>query len=463
MKLVSLDLASPLAHAPFRRLFAARTLALVGSGLTTIALSLLAYDLVGERAGVVLGSALALKMIAYVGVAPVVGGFADRLPRRALLVALDLLRAALVLAFVRVSDATEIYLLIFLLSACSAGFTPVYQAAIPDLLQDAAEYTKGLVLSRVSYDLEGLLSPALSTLALLVVGYPVFFALNGLAFVASALLVGTTPLPTPQRSQRPASLRYNLTFGLRAYLATPRLRGLLALCTAVSMAGAMIVVNTVVIVRERLGGSQIDVALAFAACGAGSLLAALATPALLRRISLRSNMFGGAALLPFALLAGAFAGGQTGLMAAWLVVGVGMSLVQTATGRVVEASCSPADRSALFSAHFSLSHAAWLVAYPLAGWIGAAAGLGAAFAVTSVSALLAGAGAVCLWPRHDPEDLWHVHDELEHSHVHDSDDHHDHVHDGTEAPEPHSHPHRHRALKHAHRFTIDAHHREWPY
>ena len=176
MKLALPGIFSPLAHAPFRRLFAARTTALVGSGLTTIALSLLAYDLVGGQAGFVLGSALALKMIAYVTVAPIVGGFADRLPRRALLVALDLARAVLVLAFVGASTASEIYLLIFLLSTCSAGFTPIYQAAVPELLRDSAEYTKGLALSRISYDLEGLLSPSLSTLALLVVGYPVFFA-----------------------------------------------------------------------------------------------------------------------------------------------------------------------------------------------------------------------------------------------------------------------------------------------
>ena len=75
MKLAVPDLFSPLSHAPFRRLFGARTLALVGSGLTTIALSLLAYDLVDERAGVVLGGALALKMIAYVTIAPVVARF----------------------------------------------------------------------------------------------------------------------------------------------------------------------------------------------------------------------------------------------------------------------------------------------------------------------------------------------------------------------------------------------------
>ena len=295
---------SPLYEAPFRRLFEAHTLALLGSGFTTVALSLLAYDLEGGEAGLLLGSALGLKMLAYVVLAPIAGGLVDRIPRRGLLVALDLIRAGLVLAFVGVSSSSEIYLLIFLINACTAGFTPIYQATIPDLLKDGAEYTKGLILSRISYDLEGLLSPALSTLALLFIGYPAFFVLNSIAFVISAILIGGTPLPDPTRRDRPDSIRYNLTFGLRAYLATPRLRGLLSLHAAVSMAGAMLIVNTVVIVRGPLQGSNADVALVFASSGAGSLLAALAMPTLLKRGSLRSIVLMGSALLPAALAAG---------------------------------------------------------------------------------------------------------------------------------------------------------------
>ncbi len=68
----------------------------VGTDLTTIALALLAYDLAGGDAGRVLGIALACKMIAYVGIAPVVGGYAQRLPRKTLLVILDVLRAEFV-------------------------------------------------------------------------------------------------------------------------------------------------------------------------------------------------------------------------------------------------------------------------------------------------------------------------------------------------------------------------------
>ena len=81
----------------YRHLFAAQVIALVGTGLLTVALGLLAFQLAGERAGAVLGTALAIKMIAYVTVAPMVGGFADRLPRRAFLVAMDLVRAAIAL------------------------------------------------------------------------------------------------------------------------------------------------------------------------------------------------------------------------------------------------------------------------------------------------------------------------------------------------------------------------------
>jgi len=52
-----------LKHRTYRRLFVAQVIALVGTGLMTVALGLLAYDLAGERAGVVLGTALAIKMI----------------------------------------------------------------------------------------------------------------------------------------------------------------------------------------------------------------------------------------------------------------------------------------------------------------------------------------------------------------------------------------------------------------
>ena len=85
----------------YRHLLAAQVIALIGTGLMTVALGLLAYDLAGADAGAVLGTALAIKMVAYVGIAPVAHAFASRLPRRSLLVVLELVRAAMALSLPR--------------------------------------------------------------------------------------------------------------------------------------------------------------------------------------------------------------------------------------------------------------------------------------------------------------------------------------------------------------------------
>eukprot|EP01038_Epipyxis_sp_PR26KG_P001456 gene1456-2044_t len=74
-----------LANRTYRHLFLAQVIALVGTGLATVALGLLAFDLAGAQAGAVLGTALAIKMTAYIGVAPIAAAFAERLPRRAML------------------------------------------------------------------------------------------------------------------------------------------------------------------------------------------------------------------------------------------------------------------------------------------------------------------------------------------------------------------------------------------
>ena len=58
-----------LANRTYRHLFLAQLIALVGTGLATVALGLLAYEIAGGSAGAVLGTALAIKMAAYIGVA----------------------------------------------------------------------------------------------------------------------------------------------------------------------------------------------------------------------------------------------------------------------------------------------------------------------------------------------------------------------------------------------------------
>ena len=453
---------SPLANRAYRRLFTAQVIALMGTGLSSIALALLAYDLAGGEAGVVLGTALALKMVAYVGIAPLVGGFAHRLPRKGLLIALDLMRAAFVACLPLVTEIWQIYLLIFLLNACSAGFTPTFQATIPDLLPDEAQYTRALSLSRLAYDLENLLSPSLAALALLFLSYDSLFAANALAFLVSALLVLSVALPRPRPLGRAGGIWDNLSFGIRAYLATPRLRGLLALSLAVAAAGAMVIVNTVVYVRDHLGGSQSDMALAFAAFGAGSVAVALLLPRLLDRLPDRPFMLGGGALLATGLILGLTEPGMTMLLPVWFLLGLGSSFIQTPAGRLLQRSCHDSDRPALYSAQFALSHACWLIAYPLAGWLSAGLGLSAAFAGLALLVLGSTVAGAVLWPAGDAIELEHTHEAMHHAHLHVHEEHHQHEHEGCEGAEPHAHPHSHDPVTHRHRYVIDYHHRQWP-
>lgn len=453
---------SPLADHTYRRLFAAQVIALIGTGLSTVALALLAHDLAGGDAGGVLGTALALKMVAYVGIAPIVGGFAHRLPRRRLLIALDVARAGFVVCLPFVTEIWQIYLLIFLLNACSAGFTPTFQATIPDVLPDERQYTRALSLSRLAYDLENLLSPVLAAATLLFMSYDALFNVNAVAFMASALLVFSVTLPSPQPQEHRTGMWHNLTFGVQAYFRTPRLRGLLALSLAVAAAGAMVIVNTVVFVRDRFDGTESETALAFAAAGGGSMVAALVLPRLLDKQPDRPFMLSGGVLLGCGLVLGFAVSDFPALLMVWFVLGVGSSLVQTPAGRLLRCSAHEGDRPAIYAAQFALSHACWLIAYPLAGWLGTAVGLSVAFAVLAGIALASTAVALVLWPAPDPSELEHIHRAVKHEHLHVHDEHHQHAHEGWEGSEPHRHPHRHTPLRHKHPYIIDLHHPVWP-
>ena len=421
----------------FRHLFAAQLVALLGTGLATVALGLLAWQLAGDTAGAVLGTALAIKMVAYVTLAPVAAAIAERLPRRAFLVALDLIRAGVIACLPFVDQVWQVYVLIFALQAASAGFTPAFQAVIPDVLKDEGDYTNALSLLRLAEDLEQLASPILAALLLTVVSFPVLFAGTVAGFVASALLVVTARLPDRARAEG-SHFWADVTKGIRIYTATPRLRGLMVMEAAVAAAGAMVYVNTVVLVKAQLGLGEEAVALAFAGFGAGSMLAAFLLPRILTRLDDRPVMIGGAALMVAGVALVPMVGSLAALIALWAVIGFGFSLTQTPIGRIINRSAREADRGAVFAAQFALSHACWLVTYPLAGWVGAGAGLSAAALV------LAGIGAVgvvavlWLWPAHDPEAFAHSHDNLPLDH-------------------PHLMGHRH----HTHRFVVDENHPRW--
>ncbi len=438
-----------LKHPVYARLFLAQVIALLGTGLLTVALGLLAYDLAGAEAGVVLGFAFTIKMVAYVGLSPIAHALVERLPRKAVLIGADLIRAFVALFLPFIDSVWQIYLLIFVLQAASATFTPAFQALIPDILKDEGDYTKALSLSRLAYDLENLVSPALAGVLLMLMSYHWLFGGTVIGFVVSALLVAFTAIPALrcQTKQRPFHER--LTRGTRIYLATPRLRGLLSLNLAAAAVGAFILVNTVVIVRVGYGGEAVHLAYAMAAFGGGSMLAAITLPRLLETLTDRSVMVVAAFLLAaltlghaiYILIAAPTSWGAFLLI--WAISGMLYSAILTPSGRLLRRSAHAEDRPAIFAAQFALSHACWLITYPVAGWTGHAFGMPVAMLILGTVALLGVILSLIFWPKDDANVIAHTHPDLPANHAHFK-------------------HHQGRGKSHAHVFVIDDEHKVWP-
>lgn len=132
--------------------------------------------------------------------------------------------------------------------------------------------------------------------------------------------------------------------------------------------------------------------------------------------------------------------GLTGffLVLAWLLVGFGYSAVLTPSGRLLRRSSHAEDRPALFAAQFALSHACWLVAYPLSGWLMTQFGPVAALVLLAALAATGALAALRLWPKDDPDILEHTHGNL-----------------------PLDHPHLKGERRHAHPFVVDDVHPSW--
>ncbi|MGU9982548.1 MFS transporter, partial [Phreatobacter sp. HK31-P] len=156
----------------------------------------------------------------------------------------------------------------------------------------------------------------------------------------------------------------------------------------------------------------------------------------------RTVMLAGAGLLTVGTLAAAAVPSYALLLPLWFLLGIGYSTAQTPSGRLLRRSAHAEDRPAVFAAQFALSHACWLIAYPLAGWAGSVLGLSVAAMMLATGAALAVIITRIVWPADDPELVPHSHADLPPDHPHIA------THGG--------------GGRHAHTFVIDDVHCSWP-
>jgi len=375
-------------------LLGAQVLSLLGTGISSVALALLAWELAKEQASLVLSIAFALKMVAYIVLAPLFGAFATRLNRKRVLVALDIFRALLFVCMPFVSQVWQVYLLMFLVNACSAGFTPIYQSTLPDILPQRDHYTKALSFSRMAYDLEQVLSPLFAALLLTLMSYTTLFYLDAVSFVVSALLIVScrSALTVALNEEKKSKVQSKWLNGVQSYLGNLNLRSLWFAYIAASAASAMVIVNTVVYVHQILKGGDSETAIAMALVGSGSLFIAVKLPDWLKTRSAENYITIGLVLICLAMFAGSTTPDWPGFVIVCLMLGAGMSLIQTPAGLIISDSKTKAQISELFAAHFSLTHFWWFFTYLGAGLSASYFGLSGAYlimgTVSVISALL---------------------------------------------------------------------------
>src|SRR5215210_4027222 len=120
---------SPLKEKIFLKLYLSQTISLLGDAFTWVGIALLAFQFGGENSAAILSTALTLRVTAFIIFGPYAGVLADRIDRKKIMYITHFVRMAIVGCLPFVTEAWEIYTLIFFLNIFNAFFTPAYKAA----------------------------------------------------------------------------------------------------------------------------------------------------------------------------------------------------------------------------------------------------------------------------------------------------------------------------------------------
>ena len=395
----------------FRLLFSAQVISLTGSGVTTIGLALFAHQLVGgNSAAIVIGNALMLRILAFLIFSQPAGILADRLSRKHILIAADVVRFALLAMFPFIQHVWQIYVLIFLINAATAFFTPTFDSTIPEVV-GRENYVKALSLSRVATDLEALAAPLLAGILLALLGFKGLFWFNAGTYLISAALVAPCSLPHIPKQAPPfslPSLLQELSYGTKIMLGQTVLRHALMFSFIEAIAGAAAIVTTVVYVRDVLVLGERYFILVMAALGLGSMLAALLLgkstgryestardPSELhgqRHRWIEKAMFLGSIVLGLLLLPGALQPPLLIFTVLWFLNGIGQALIAIPSSTLLAEHTTETQRGRVYAAYFALTHAFWLITYPAIGHGTSILGAPMTFTVAGIVCLLIALG-----------------------------------------------------------------------
>jgi MFS family permease len=259
-----------LAEREFRLFWLGRSLSSIGDALMPVATAFAVLE-IGSASdlGLVLGAGMGARVVFMI-----VGGvWADRLPRRLILLAADTVRAAvqIVIGLAFLTDAIEVWHLIVaatVFGIAGSFFQPASTGLLPQIVRPARvqEANALLGLSRNAIELFG---PVAAGVLIAAAGYPLIYAVDAATFVASfGCLALMRPLGVV--GTRTQSFLADAREGIREVLARPWIRVTITADVFANFAIAPYFVLGPLVVQQHLDGAR-DWGLMMAASAAGGI------------------------------------------------------------------------------------------------------------------------------------------------------------------------------------------------
>jgi len=179
----------------FRYLWFGQIVSLLGDWFNLVASAALVGML--TQSGLAVGSLFVVRMLAPFLVSPIAGVVADRYNRKHILIAADLIRAAVVLAFLFVRNPGDVWLLYTLTAvqmAMSGFYDPAHTAILPDI-SNPRELGAVNALSSATWSVMLALGAALGGLFSGTFGMYPAFVLDTFTFLLSAVLLAQIRMP----------------------------------------------------------------------------------------------------------------------------------------------------------------------------------------------------------------------------------------------------------------------------
>jgi MFS family permease len=261
----------------FRLFFIGQTTSLLGDGMVPVALAFAVLDLTHNSVAD-LGYVLASRSIPMIGFLLIGGVFADRLPRRVVMIGADLARLGSqgLIAALLISGHARLWELVALSAAqgaATAFFNPALTGLTPMIISPQ-RLQQANVLRGISMGLGGIAGPALAGVLVATVGSGYALAVDAASFGVSALFLAQLRLPAHVRLPAQSFLR-DLLDGWKEVRSRAWLWMGVVAASVGNMAAAPFFILGAAITKTSLGGPGAW-ALIVAAFAVGALLGGLA-------------------------------------------------------------------------------------------------------------------------------------------------------------------------------------------